>query len=319
MKPLGIFLAATAAVLATVGLAAQAQDFPSRTIRIVVARPPGGASDQIARAVAAGLTEKWGQPVVVDNQPGANGVIASGIVARAAKDGYTWLLADDAHPVNPHLQASIPYDSFKDFVPISLLASQSMLMVVNPSIPARTLQEFVALAKAAPGKYTYASMGVGSAQHLVALGIANAAGIDMLHVPFKSGSILGVIQGDVSVVVPSLSSVLPQVEAGKLRPLAITSSKRANALPDVPTVRESGIPFEYFAWEGIIVPAGTPAPVVAKIQAALIDVVNSSAVQKQLGDKMTLIGSTQDEFARLIAADYARWGKALKESGTLPN
>jgi tripartite-type tricarboxylate transporter receptor subunit TctC len=309
-------LAATAAALAALSwVQALAQDYPTKPIRLIVARPPGGASDIIARVIMAKLTDRWGQQIVIDNRPGGNGILATNIVARARADGYTLLMADDAHPINPILARDLQYDLTRDFQSVSLVAQHIHVIVVNPAVPANTLQELVALAKPAPGKYRYSSAGVGSAQHLAALGFAIAANIELVHIPYKEGAINGVMSGEVSVFAPSLASVIGHIEAGRVRALTVTSDKRASLLPNLPTVKELRIPFEFYSWGAVLAPAGTPRAVVMKLQTEITSIVKSPEIQEKLGARMNLIGSTPETLSALIAADSARWAKVLKEIG----
>jgi tripartite-type tricarboxylate transporter receptor subunit TctC len=306
--------------LALLAGAAFAQTYPSRPIRLVVPFPAGGATDIIARAVAQKLTEDWGQPVIVDNRPGAGGNIGSELVAKAAPDGYTIEMGTvGTHAINASLYAKMPYDHVKDFTPVILVASVPNVLEVNPSLPVNSVQELIAYAKANPGKLNFASSGNGTSIHLSGELFKVMTGVQMTHVPYKGSApaLQDLIAGQVQLMFDNLPPSLPQIRAGKLRALAVTSATRAPALPDVPTVAESGLPgFEASSWFGLLAPAGTPQPLIAKLNSA----VSAWLATPEAKEKMTSIGANSaggspEDFAKHIAAETAKWSKVVKESG----
>src|SRR5512144_2335881 len=265
---------------------AWAQDYPTKPIRIVVPFPPGGATDLLARAVAQRLTEKWGQAVLVDNRPGAGGNIGSELVAKSAPDGYTLEMGTvGTHSINASLYAKMPYDHVKDFVPIILVAGVPNVLVVNPALPVNSVQELVAYAKANPGKLNFASSGNGTSIHLSGELFKVMAGVQMTHVPYKGSApaLQDLIGGQVQLMFDNLPPSLPQIKAGKLRALAVTTATRSPALPDLPTIAESGLPgFEASSWFGIVAPAGTPPAIVAKLNAEVAKWLASPEAQEKL-------------------------------------
>jgi tripartite-type tricarboxylate transporter receptor subunit TctC len=304
-------------VLALAALGAQAQDFPNRPIRWIVGFPPGGGADVTARTISKKVSEALGQPIVVENRAGAGGSIATEFVARSAPDGYTILQTTNGHAIQPHLRKQT-WDPIKDFAPITLVSTYPLVIAAHPSVPARTLQELIAYAKANPGKLTYGSSGNGGPLHLGAEIFKRAAGVDILHVPYKGNApmTLAVVSGEVSMVFDSLTGPLPNIRAGKLRALGVTGAKRAAVLPDVPTAREAGVPVVYEAWNGMLAPAGTPAPVVTRLNEAIRRAVASPEVSERLSSLGYIpTTNTPQEFAMLIAADLERFGKTIREAG----
>ena len=262
-----LFVAASLAGLAP---AAQAQTYPSKPIRIIVPYPAGGTSDILARSIGQKLTESLGQPVVVENKPGANGNVGAEFVARAAPDGYTMLLADiGALAISPSVYPKLPFDPAKDFAPVTMVAYSPHILVVHPSVPAASVKELVALAKSKPGKLNLAISGVGGAPHLAGVDFALRTGIDWTYIPYKGGAqaIADVAGGQADVTLNGMLATYPLVQGGKLKLLAVSSAKRMSAIPEVPTIAESGIPgFETGSWQGVVAPAGTPREVVGEAQ-----------------------------------------------------
>jgi tripartite-type tricarboxylate transporter receptor subunit TctC len=311
---------ALAAVLSLVAALASAQTYPTKPIRLVVPFPPGGATDILARDVAQKLTEAWGQSVIVDNRPGAGGNIGSELVAKSAPDGYTLEMGTvGTHAINASLYAKMPYDHVKDFTPVILVAGVPNVLVVTPSLPVNSVAELIAYAKANPGKLNFASSGNGTSIHLSGELFKVMAGVQMTHIPYKGSApaLQDLLAGQVQLMFDNLPPSLPQIKAGKLRALAVTSLARAPALPDVPTLAESGLPgFEASSWFGILAPAGTPAPIVAKLNAEVAKwLATPEAKEKLLKQGANPAGGTPEDFAKHIAAETAKWAKVVKESG----
>lgn len=303
--------------------AAPAQPFPTKPVRVIVPFSAGSAIDVNARLIGAKLADKWGQQVVVDNRVGANSIIGMEAGARAAPDGYTIVMGNDAAlAVNPALQPKLPYDPLKDFSPITLIGSNSVLLVVHPSVPVQNVKELIAHARDRKGDLNYGSGGNGSAQHVAMEMFAAMTGARMTHVPYKGviPAMNDVIAGQIPVMFVGTPGALPHVRAGKLRALAIGSSKRSAVAPDVPTVEEAGVPgYGYAAWVGYLAPAGTPAPIVAKINADIIEALNVADVR----DRLNAVGfeiqtGTPEAFQRIIARDIERFGKLMRDAGVKP-
>ncbi len=299
---------------------AQAPAYPTKPIRIVVPFPPGGATDLLARDVAQKLTDAWGQSVIVDNRPGAGGNIGSELVAKAAPDGYTLEMGTvGTHAINASLYAKMPYDHVKDFVPIILVAGVPNVLVVNPSVPVNSVAELIAYAKANPGKLNFASSGAGTSIHLSGELFKVMAGVDVTHVPYKGSApaLQDLLGGQVQFMFDNLPPSLPHIKAGKLRALAVTSTTRAPALPDLPTMAESGLPgFEASSWFGLLAPAGTPPAIVAKINAEVAKWLATPEAREKLAKQgANAAGGTSEDFAKHIAAETAKWAKVVKASG----
>jgi tripartite-type tricarboxylate transporter receptor subunit TctC len=322
MRSIGLRLL-TLAVLAMAAAHAGAQsaaDFPARPIRIVVPFPPGGATDIAARLIAERMGENWKQPVTVDNRPGAGGNIGSDLVAKSAPDGYTLIMGvTGSHAINTSLYAHLPYDPVKDFEAISQVAVVPNVVVVHPAVPARTLQELVALARREPGKLNYASLGNGTAAHLTMEMFKTAAGIDITHIPYKGSApaVADLIAGQVQVMIDGLPSALPYVQAGKLRALAVTSAHRSPAAPELPTISESGYPgFSADAWSGLFAPRGTPQAVIAKLAMETQRILKLPEVRQRLaGLGAEAVGSTPAEFAAHVSSEIDKWARVVKASG----
>ena len=297
--------------------AAAAQTFPDRPIRWIVPFPPGGGADVTARTITAKVAESIGQPFIVENRAGAGGAIATEFVARAAADGYTLLQTTNGHAIQPHLR-KLTWDAVKDFAPITIVATYPLVIAAHPSVPARSLQEMIAYARANPGKLTYGSSGTGGPLHLGAEIFKRAAGVDILHVPYKGNApmTLAVVSGEVSMVFDSMTGPLPHIRAGKLRALAVTGTKRAAVLPEVPTAQEAGVLVAYEAWNGMLAPAATPPQIIARLNREIARAVASPEVNQRLsGLGYDPVTNTPGEFAALIAADLERFGKTIREAG----
>jgi tripartite-type tricarboxylate transporter receptor subunit TctC len=311
---------ALAVVTACMAAVAFAQPYPNHAIRLVVPFPAGGTTDILARAAAQKLTEALGQSVVVDNRPGAGGNIGAELVAKAAPDGYTLLMGTvGTHAINPSLYAKMPYDHVKDFVPIVLVAGVPNVLVVNPSLPINSVADLIKLAKAKPGTINFASSGSGTSIHLSGELFKTMAGVDMTHVPYKGSApaLTDVMGGQVQIMFDNLPSSLALIKSGKLRAVAVTSLQRAPALPDVPTIAESGLPgFEASSWFGILAPAGTPAPIVAKINAEVNKWLQSPEAKEQLlAQGAAAAGGSPEQFVAHIRAETDKWAKVVKASG----
>ncbi|WP_354681878.1 tripartite tricarboxylate transporter substrate binding protein [Cupriavidus necator] len=293
--------------------------YPDRPIRLVVPYPAGGAADTVARTLAAPLGAKLGQTIVVDNRPGASGVIGAGAVAKAAPDGYTLLLDATAHSVNPSLQARLPYDTAKDFAPISLVVLVPNLLVVPPNSPFKSPKDIVAAAKAKPGKLTYASAGPGTAQHLAAELFRQQSGLDLLHVPYKGGApaLSDLMGGQVDMMFSNMAASYPLVAGKKLKVLATTGTKRSAALPDTPTIAESGLPgYQVYEWNGLFAPAGTPQAIVDRLSALTREVLNSPEVSQRLAAiGAEPAGSRPEDFRKFVESETAKWAKVIKQGG----
>ena len=316
----GMLRWALGALFACIATVASAQGYPNRTIRLVVPFPAAGTTDILARAAAQKLTEAFGQSVVVDNRPGAAGNIGSDLVAKSAPDGYTLLMGTvGTHAINPSLYSKMPYDHVKDFVPVVLVAGVPNVLVVNPALPVNSVADLIKLAKDKPGQINFASSGSGTSIHLSGELFKTMAGVDITHVPYKGSSpaLVDLIGGQVQIMFDNLPSALPQIKAGKLRAIAVTSLKRAPVLPDVPTISESGLPgFEASSWFGVLAPAGTPAPIVARINAEVNKWLQSAeAREKLLSQGAEAAGGSPEQFAQHIRAESEKWAKVVKASG----
>ena len=315
----GAALAAVVALAASAPAAAQGS-YPSKPVRLVVPFPAGGTTDILARAVAQKLSETWGQQVIVDNRPGAGGNIGSELVAKSPPDGYTLLMGTvGTHAINPSLYAKMPYDHVKDFTPVILVAGVPNVLVVNPALPVNSVPELIAYAKANPNKLNFASSGNGTSIHLSGELFKTMTGAQMTHVPYKGSSpaLTDLIGGQVQLMFDNLPSSLQFIKAGKLRALAVTTAARSQALPDVPTLAESGLPgFEASSWFGVLAPAGTPPAIVEKINGAVAAwLASPEAKEKLAGQGAIAAGGTSDAFVRHIADESSKWSKVVKASG----
>jgi tripartite-type tricarboxylate transporter receptor subunit TctC len=315
--------ALAALLLAAVPLAAHAQSWPDRPVKIVVPFGPGGFTDVAARILQKELGASLGQPVVIENKPGAGSTIGTAEVANAKPDGYTLVMISTTHVISPHLYKQIPYDPLKGFTPVMKLAEGPYVLVVHPSLPAKNVAELVALARSQPGVIDYASSGNGSAQHLVGALFNSSAGVKLNHVPYKGSNqaMNDVIAGNVKVSFVGVPNALPNLANGKLRALAVSTAKRYGELPDVPTIAEAGVPgYDATVWLGLLAPAGTPREVVHKINAEIGKVLSTPDARKLLasaGVDVSIAGS--DEFAKLLVSELDRWGKVVRETGARVN
>ena len=313
-------LAALFAALAF-GAAAWAQQaaWPSKPVRLIVPTAPGGPTDLVARVLAERLAPALGQSVIVDNRAGAGHMIGTEAAARAAPDGYTYGLVTTPHVINPALRKKMPYDTQQDLAPVSWLTSLPLVLVVNPALPASTVQELVALAKAKPGQLNMASAGTATGPHLAGELFKSSAGISLVHVPYKGGpqATAAILTGEATLYFDSLSGALPHIKAGKLRALAVTLQTRAAAAPEVPTMVESGFPgFEVNIWNGMVAPAGTPKDIIARMQAEIARALALPEVKSRFAAVgFETVGSTPEQFGAVIDRDLAKWRKVVKDAG----
>jgi tripartite-type tricarboxylate transporter receptor subunit TctC len=311
------------ASLAALGLAfatlAGAQAYPTKPIKLVVPFAPGGVTDNSARVIADALGQRLGQPVIVENRPGASGNIGTTQVAQSPPDGYTLVLGfDGTMVINPHVFAKMSFDTVKDFAPVTKLGDAALLLVAHPSVPAKNMREFLALAKAKPQPWPYGTSGTGGTPHLAGELLKLRTGIDFVHVPYKGGgqAITDVLGGQIPLVFTAIATAQQHVKAGKLTPLGVPGARRSPALPEVPTFIESGLPgFEAVSWVGVFAPAGTPKSIVDKLQREIAAVLKTDAVKERyaaLG--IEPVGNTPEEFARQVQEDLARWGEVVKKA-----
>ena len=297
---------------------ALAQAYPARPVRLLVPFTPGGGTDILARIVGAKMSESVGQQIVVDNRPGANTLIATEIVVRAAPDGYTLILQTNNLAANPTLyRGKMTFDTLKDLAAVSLVAGNPHVLVVNPAVPAKTLREYVALAKEKPGTITFASAGSGTVNHLSGELLKMLAGINLVHVPYKgSGSVMpDLLGGHVNSLFAAMPTVTGHIRAGRLRALAVTTPQRFRGLPDVPTIAESGYPgYDFSSWFGVLAPAGTPQPVIARLRMEIVKALKEPGVLQRLED-YEIFGSTPEEFAAFIRAEIDKTAKVIRASG----
>ena len=319
-SPIPAWLVAWLAVFAW-SAAMAATDYPLRPMRLVVSFPPGGSADFQARILAPKLTEQMGQQIVVDNRSGGSGIVALELVAKAHPDGYTLLLGPmSGLTMNPSLFAKLPYDSVRDFAPVSLTSRVTLALAAGTALQVNTIKDLVALAKASPGKLTYGSTGIGNTTHLAGEMLKSLAGIDLVHVPYKGAGpqLVDVMSGHVSVGFVSLTAAIPHVRSGRLKALLVTSKQRNGAAPDIPTAAEVGMPDIEInsGWFGILAPARTSKTVITRLNTEVVNAVNAPDVQARfLGQGLDPATSTVDEFAALIRSDIDRWGKIIKQAG----
>jgi tripartite-type tricarboxylate transporter receptor subunit TctC len=314
-----LWIAWALALGAGVSPALHAQEFPTRPVRVIVPFSPGGAVDGPMRMIAQELGKRWGQQVVVENKPGAGATIGSEMVAKAAPDGYTLLLASQTNAISATLYTKLPFDPIEDFAPISLIGREPGVLVVNPAFAPKTFQEFVAYVKARPGQVDYASSGNGSGQHLFMALLASMTGMKLTHVPYKGSgqATTDLLGGQIPVSIPGTAGMVGHIKAGKLRALAVTGSKRSPQLPDVPTVMESGVPgYEAYVWMGLLAPKGTPAAIVDRINRDVVAVLATPEVKGYMANSgIEIVGSTPAEFAAFFRAEREQWAKVVRETG----
>ena len=317
MKPLScLFSAILLAMLS--GGHAFAQSYPARPVRMVVPFAAGGAVDTVARALGQKLTETWKQPMLVDNRPGAGGNIAADHVAKASGDGYTLLITTQGFAISPGLYKKLPFDAARDFAPVTQLTSSFVVLVANPQLPAASAKELIVLAKSRPGAINYGSTGIGAPPHLLGELLKSMTGIDMLHVPYKGDAPLtqALLAGEVQLAFMPLAGVLPHIKSGRLRALGVSSKARSATMPEVPTLTEAGIPFEFTGWLGIFAPASAPRDIVIQIQQDMAKaIVTQDMRERWPAWGYEPVGSTPEQFAGKFAADLAMYAKVIRDSG----
>jgi tripartite-type tricarboxylate transporter receptor subunit TctC len=316
MSRLATTTALVAAVLAPHPL--YAQSYPDRPVRMIVAFPPGGAADILARIAAQHLTRGFGQQVVIDNRGGAGGLIAAEIAARANPDGYTLFWTSIPHVINPHLYAKVSYDALRDFTPVIQFVSVPLMMAAGPSLPGNTVNDVIAAAKAKPGQINYGSAGSGSSSHLAMELFKSMAQIDLTHVPYKGTGplIADMLGGQIALTIASAVPLTPQVKSGKLRGLAVTGPKRSPAFPDLPAIAETVRGYEVVNWFGIVAPAATPRAIVSRVNAELNKALESPDLVKVLASQAAeAVGGSPEDFGKVMRADYTKWAKVVKQSG----
>lgn len=308
-----------ALLLFVTALGVGAQPYPSKPIKFVVPFTPGGSNDVLARVIGEKLSAAWGQPVIVENRPGAAGNIGAEVVAKAPPDGYTFLVAaNNILAINPSLLANVPFDPVKSFAPVTLIGTVPVVLVVHPSVPAGSAKELIALAKTKPGSLSYASSGSGSPQHLAGEMFKSMAGIDVVHVPYKGAgpAVADLIGGQVQMLVGPVNSVLPHIKAGKLKALGAGTAKRIPALPDVPTIAESAVPgYETDIWISLVAPVGTPSEIVARMNAEIGRIFQMPDVREKLAAQgIEPVTSSPERLASLITSDLERWAKVIRSA-----
>jgi tripartite-type tricarboxylate transporter receptor subunit TctC len=311
-----LHLAAGAAALSSAQRIAWAQTYPARPVRLIVAFAPGGVTDTFARLMGQRLSERLGQQFFVENITGATGNIGTGLAAKAAPDGYTLLFAFSSYVVNPTLFNKIPYDPYKDFEPVTLAVASTTVVTIHPSVPAKTVKDLVALIKANPGKYSYASAGAGTQAHLAGEQFRLSLGLDLVHVPFNGGgpAIAAVVGGHTPIGFSSPAASIPQIKEGNVRALGMTSKTRSQILPDVPTMTEAGYPeIEGDSWVGVLAPAGTPKDIISLLHREIVRIIALPDMKARLGELgYDLIGSTPEEFATRIKVEIENWAKVIR-------
>ena len=319
----------TAVILAAAGMLAipgagvaqsGAQHYPAKSIRFVSPFAPGGSTDGLARVIGQKLTEEWGQPVVVENRPGAGGTVGANLVARAPPDGYTILLTSvSAQAIGPAMRRKLPYHPVTDFAAISQVASGYNVLVVHPSLPVRSVKELLALSRSRPGQLAYGSGGIGTTTHIAGELFKSLGKVDMVHVAYKGGGPLAIaiLSGEVPVSFGSIATVLPQLRAGKLRGLAVTGSSRASAIPDLPTIAEAGLPgYAMNSWYGVLAPASTPRDIVEKLSTEIVRIVRLPDVRERLvSEGQEPAGTTAEAFAAYLRAEVEKWARVVKAAG----
>ena len=319
MKRVATWMLGAAFALLAAGVAG-AQSWPAKPIRWIVPFAPGGTTDILARTISDKLTIALGKPVIVENNPGAGGGVGAVQTAKAAPDGYTIMGGTiSTHAINASLYKTLPYDPVKDFTPITLIERVPNLLVVNPDVPAKNVKELIALMKANPSKYTFASSGNGTSQHLSGELFKSMAGVDMQHIPYKGSpaALQDVVSGQVTMTFDNITTAWPLAKAGKLRALAVTTAKRSPIAPDVPTLAEAGLAgYEIGSWQGVFAPAGTPVDVVKRLNAEIVKIINMPDVREKLvGLGAEPVGNTPDEFAALVKSEVVKWAAVVKQSG----
>jgi tripartite-type tricarboxylate transporter receptor subunit TctC len=315
--------AALCAALAFTGSAfAQEARYPTKPVRIIVPFAPGGGTDITTRAIAQKLTERLGAPFVVDNRAGANGVIGVDLAAKSAPDGYTLVVITSSHAINVSIYKKLPYDLLRDLAPVTEFSSQPYSLIVNPSLPAKSVKELIALAKAKPGTLTYGSSGQGGLSHLAGALFESLAGIKLIHVPYKGGApaMTDVIGGQIDMMFATLQQAGGQIKSGKLRVLAVTTTKRNAAAPDIPTMIEAGVPgYEVAQWFGLLAPAKTPQAIITRLHSEIVRILQEPEVKSRLAaDGADAVGNTPEQFGQHIRAEVGKWSKVVKQIGLQP-
>jgi len=320
MKLVAIFALFVAALAAE---PAAAQNYPSRPIRFIVPFPPGGGNDIVGRIVAQKLAEGLGQSVVVDNRGGAGGTIGTDLTAKSPPDGHTMLINNISLAVNATLFTRLPYDTLKDLAPVTMVGRQPNILVVHPSVPVKSIRELLALAKAKPRQINYGSGGMGTASHLATELLKLMTQVDMVHVPYKGlgPALTDLMGGQIQLIISTMASALPQVKAGKLRPLAVTTATRSAFFPEVPTMDEAGVAgYEFNTWYGLLVPAKTPRPVIDRLNKTLASVLDSAAVKEQFSVQgLEPTPTSPQEFGAYLETEVKKWAKVIKASGARPD
>jgi tripartite-type tricarboxylate transporter receptor subunit TctC len=308
-----------AALVICVTPALAQQSFPTKAVRLLIPYPPGGAVDILGRTLGDELSKMWGHPVVIENRPGAGGTIASQVVAKAAPDGYTLIIVASGHAINPYLYKKLPYDTFKDFTPISLLGSSPNMMLVAANSPFKTVGDVLAAARAKPGSLSYGMAGIGTSTHLAGEMLKYLAKVDIVAVSYKGGApvINDLLGGHIPLSFNNIPESIGQIKAGTLRPLGVTSAKRSAVLPDVPTIAEAGVPgYDTAVWWGMLGPAGLPVDLTTKISRDCKEALHAPAVKERLAKLgATVAGTSPADFSKLIRADYEKWGPIIKAAG----
>jgi tripartite-type tricarboxylate transporter receptor subunit TctC len=317
-------MARTLLVLSVASTSAIAQGYPSKPIRYIVPFPPGGGQDLVVRALAPRMTEALGQPVLVDNRPGAATMVGAELAAKSPPDGYTVFNGSNTTlSINPNLYSKVPYDPVKDFAPVTYIASLPNLLVVHPSLPARTVKELAALARVKPGQLNFGSSGTGTPAQLAGVMFGDAANVKLVHVPYRGSSqaLTALISGETQIMFSSITSTLPFVKSGRMRAIAVTGAKRSLAAPELPTVAEAGFPgFEAVTWYGLFVPAGTPAPVIGRLNTEMVKILHAADFRDWLVTQgADPVGGTPDELAAFVKSELVKYAKIVKASGMRPD
>lgn len=314
-----IYLAATVSLSAIVSTPATAQSYPAKAIRLVVPYPPGGGTDIIARIVGQRLSANVGQQVIIDNRGGAGGTIGTDIVAKSPVDGYTILMAPTSHVINPSIYSKLPYDTVKDFAPITLAASATIVLVTHPSLPVKSVKDLIAFAKSRPGEINFGSAGNGTVFHLAGELFKRQAGIDMVHVPFKGGgpTIANLVGGQISVAFETMLALSPHIKAAKVRGLAVTSVQRSSVMPELPTIAELGFPgIVAENWYGVYAPAGTPKEIITRLHGEIVKILRMPDIKERFQSQGTeVVGNTPEQLAEYIQSEMIKWSKTAKEAG----
>lgn len=321
-----VLLSGLAGVAHTVATAAQTdaavRHYPAKPVRIIVPQSPGASTDLTARLVAQKLSEAFKQPVVVDNRPGGSGITGAELVARATPDGYTLMVVASSFSINPAIQPKLPYDPIRDFTPVSQLSKFPNMLAAHPSVPVKTLQDVIALAKAKPGQLNYASAGSGTGTHMSAELLKQMTRIDIVHIPYRGGgpAAIAAMGGQTQLIIGTSVGLLPHVRAGKLKAIALTSARRSPAAPDIPTFAESGVPgYEHEPWNGMFGPARIPKPLLARINGEVVRILHAPDVTKVFEHEgADVVGSTPEQYGAFLRAEIAKWTKVAKAAGIKP-